>query len=219
MVTGRPPAAQQRKLTMSIILVRHGETALNVARVLQPADTPLSSRGRLQAAAVAQAMRAMRPAAILSSDLPRALQTAEAIGHATGLTTAISMLQRERNFGNWRGLAYDGLGIDPLTLAEAPPGGESAAEFAQRAMHAFAEAVGRRAGLAGPLVVVTHGLVIRSVLAGPGGVPAAAMEALHVANTSVSVLAADPPHRVELLNSTHHLGGGARDDPRGLVGG
>ena len=34
---------------MSIILIRHGETAFNVARVLQPADTPLSERGIAQA--------------------------------------------------------------------------------------------------------------------------------------------------------------------------
>ena len=31
--------------SMGIVLVRHGETALNVARVLQPADTPLSASG------------------------------------------------------------------------------------------------------------------------------------------------------------------------------
>ena len=34
---------------MTLLLIRHGETALNVARVLQPADTPLSARGVAQA--------------------------------------------------------------------------------------------------------------------------------------------------------------------------
>jgi hypothetical protein len=39
---------------MSIILVRHGETALNAARVMQPADTPLSDLGKAQVLAVAR---------------------------------------------------------------------------------------------------------------------------------------------------------------------
>jgi probable phosphoglycerate mutase len=38
---------------MSIFLIRHGETALNASRTLQPADTPLSPRGLAQAAAIA----------------------------------------------------------------------------------------------------------------------------------------------------------------------
>ena len=39
---------------MNLLLIRHGETALNVPRVLQPADTPLSARGMAQAEALAQ---------------------------------------------------------------------------------------------------------------------------------------------------------------------
>ena len=37
---------------MTILLIRHGETALNVSRVLQPADTPLGTRGIAQAEAL-----------------------------------------------------------------------------------------------------------------------------------------------------------------------
>ena len=75
---------------MTLLLIRHGETALNAARVLQPADTPLSARGAAQAEALAGRLAAWRGAprepggaplaGILSSDLPRALATAEAIG-------------------------------------------------------------------------------------------------------------------------------------------
>ena len=39
---------------MLLYLIRHGETPLNVARVLQPADTPLSERGQRQAQALAK---------------------------------------------------------------------------------------------------------------------------------------------------------------------
>ena len=70
---------------MSIFLVRHGETALNVARVLQPADTPLSASGVAQAQAVARRLATLGVAGIVSSDLPRAWVTAQAIARACGL--------------------------------------------------------------------------------------------------------------------------------------
>lgn len=142
---------------MSIILVRHGETALNAARVLQPLDTPLSARGAGQAAAVAQRIAGLRPAGILSSDLPRAAQTAEAIAAATGHPVRFTPLLHERSFGALRGLAYDSLGYDPIHAEEAAPEGESMEVFRQRVAAAFEEALRMRAGLAGPLVVVSHG--------------------------------------------------------------
>ena len=55
---------------MSIHFIRHGETLLNAARVIQPADTPLGPRGLEQAELLAQRIKALQPAAILSSDMP-----------------------------------------------------------------------------------------------------------------------------------------------------
>ena len=46
---------------MTLLIIRHGETPLNVARVLQPADTPLSANGLAQAAALAQQARDVAP--------------------------------------------------------------------------------------------------------------------------------------------------------------
>ena len=71
----------------------------------------------------------------------------------------------------------------------------------------------------GDLVVVSHGLVIRALLAGPAAVPAAALDGLHLGNTSVSIVDADPPHVLRLLNCTRHLEGGAADAAHALVGG
>lgn len=204
---------------MTIILVRHGATALNIARVLQPPDTPLSEDGRVQAQAVAHALAALRPAGLISSDLPRALQTAEAIARATGLCVDTTQLLHERNFGDLRGLPYDGLGVDPLTMRGAPPGGESAMVFEARVGRAFALLGERRAALGGPLVVVTHGLVIRAMLAGPVALPTARLDGLHIGNTALTVLEARAPHAVVVLNSTRHLGGGVEDNPNALVGG
>lgn len=204
---------------MSIILVRHGTTALNLTRVLQPPGTPLNADGFAQAEAVAREMLALRPAGIISSDLPRAEQTAQAIARATGLELETTDLLQERNFGELRGQAYDQRGFDPLTMAQAPVGGESATAFERRVGLAFALAVRRRESMTGPLVVVTHGLVIGALLAGPINVSTSRLAGMHIANTSVTILGEQPPHAVLLLNSTRHLNSVMADNARGLVGG
>ena len=205
---------------MAIILVRHGETALNAARVMQPADTPLSVRGQAQALAVAQRLaRQGDIGAILSSDLPRAQLTAEAIGAALALPVQASALLQERNFGDLRGRPYDTLGFDPLVMDAAPPGGESAADFVQRLHRAFDQMLQQHAAQPGDLVVVTHGLAIRTLLAGPLRVAAEPLRDLHLANTSVSIFDAAPPHALQLLNCTHHLDEPQRADARSLSGG
>ena len=71
---------------MTLLFVRHGETALNAARVLQPAATPLGATGLAQAQAIALRVAALAPAAVVTSDMPRALQTAQAIAQAAGAT-------------------------------------------------------------------------------------------------------------------------------------
>jgi len=204
----------------SILLVRHGETPLNVARVLQPADTPLSERGLAQAHALAQRLRTMQLAAIVSSDLPRARQTAEAIAAATGVSIETDALLRERNFGDWRGLAYDTLPADPLVMTAAPPGGESAAEFDARVARAFAFVVQQASMMQpGALAVVSHGLVIRAMLAAHIEMPAGLASPTHLGNTGLSVCAAEPPHRASLVNCTRHLDSSTNDDPQALSGG
>jgi 2,3-bisphosphoglycerate-dependent phosphoglycerate mutase len=202
---------------MSIILVRHGETPLNVARTLQPPDTPLSPTGLAQARAVAQRLAGLQVSAILTSDLPRALQTAQAIAQATGAPLTLTPLLHERNFGDLRGQPYDSLGFNPLTMADAPPGGESADDFARRVAEAFAQIVAMRERLAGNLAVVTHGLVIRALLA--NHLSTAETAPLRVGNTSVTICAALAPHAVALLDCTRHLDGQIAHDGKSLSGG
>lgn len=203
---------------VSIILVRHGETPLNAARVLQPPDTPLSERGLAQAAAVGRRLAGLGLAGILSSDMPRALMTAEAVAAASDRPIRQTQLLHERNFGDLRGLPYDSLGYDPIASEDAPPGGESMEVFRDRVARAFAEVLAMRAALDGPLAVVTHGLVIKTLmrvhLALPDGQPVPE----HVANTSITILDASEPYRVTLLNCARHLEGEARDDGRGVSG-
>ncbi len=204
-----------------LYLIRHGETELNAARVLQPADTPLSQRGLTQAFALAQRLAgSARLAGILSSDLPRARQTASPIAAACALGIRFSSLLQERNFGALRGQPYDSLGYDPLTSLDAPPEGESQADFSARCSAAWAAVLAQAASLEGDMAVVTHGLVIRewchrrTLSLAPGlALPE------RWANTSVTIADAQRPWRVSLVNCTSHLDSETAEDDNSLSGG
>jgi probable phosphoglycerate mutase len=204
---------------MALLFIRHGETALNVARVLQPSDTPLSQQGLTQARALGARLAASGIAHILSSDLPRALQTAQAIAAATGAAIETTPLLHERNFGELRGQHYDTLGWDPIESAEAAPGGESLAEFQARVALAFALAVQRRAALTGALAVVTHGLVVRQVLDRHVALAAGQLPPHRMRNASLTIASLAPPHAVELIDCTRHLDETARHAEASLSGG
>lgn len=190
---------------MTLILVRHGETALNAARVLQPADTPLGARGIAQAVAVARRIAGLGPVALLSSDLERARQTADAIATATGLPLETEPLLQERSFGDWRGRPWTDLPCPPAALVDAPPGGESMADFEHRVAAAWAAVLRRQARSGGTLVVVTHGLVIHRLLLAHAALPAGTTMPQQLGNCSLSLLDAAPPHAVTLLGCTRHL--------------
>jgi broad specificity phosphatase PhoE len=89
----------------SLILWRHGITEWNAGdRVQGQMDVPLSARGREQAVVAAQRLAALRPAAIVASDLRRAADTAAALAALTNLPVRLDPRLRERNFGDWQGL-------------------------------------------------------------------------------------------------------------------
>lgn len=204
---------------MTIYLVRHGETPLNAARVMQPPDTPLSERGSAQAVAVAERLRAVPLAGILSSDLRRAHDTARQIADVQGLAIQATALLHERNFGDLRGKPYDNLGFNPFEMQEAPPGGESIPEFLARVARAFDEAIRLRDRLNGPLAIVSHGLVIKAIMAHHARLPEGIEVPERVANTSVTIFSARAPHEITLLNCAAHLEGKLAEDGSSLSGG
>lgn len=205
---------------MSLILVRHGETPLNAARTLQPPDTPLSERGIAQARAVAQRLSALGIAGMVSSDLPRACATAHAIADATGIAFSTTPLLQERNFGDWRGRPYESLGFNPLSSDAAPPGGESMSAFRQRVALAFTHMLEQRQALPGPLVVVTHGLVIQALLHAHVTLPSGLTLPDTFGNTSVTIFSEHPPHSSEVAGCTRHLASDSlRHDAKSLSGG
>lgn len=201
---------------MRLLLVRHGETALNAARILQPPDTPLSARGHEQVAALRRRLHSESIAAVWSSDLPRAWQTAQTV--AAGRPIVAQPLLQERNFGELRGRAYDTLGFDPLAGTAAPPGGESLAAFEARVDDALDRALDAAATLPGALLLVTHGLVIASLLARRIALPDGMARPARIGNTSLSVIELGPPPHATLVDCTAHLDAARADDPHALSG-
>jgi glucosyl-3-phosphoglycerate phosphatase len=88
--------------------MRHAETVDNAARVWQGhRDSALSERGVQQVAAAAPHVAAYAPVVIVSSDLRRAVSTAEAVGELTGLPVRLDARLREVHVGEWQGLHVD----------------------------------------------------------------------------------------------------------------
>jgi probable phosphoglycerate mutase len=186
---------------MTILLVRHGETGSNAARVVQRPDVPLNERGIWQAARLADRLLAMGFARVLCSDLVRARMTAEPL-RARGVPVEETPLLQERNFGDVRGTPYAELPADIFAADYEPLNGESAEVFHRRVAQAFDLIVERRRALDGPLVVVTHGLVCWAIL--DRHAQATALPD-HFANTGLTVLDPAPPHASRLVNCTQHL--------------
>jgi uncharacterized phosphatase len=146
-----------------IALVRHGETDWNrIRRIQGRSDVPLNETGRAQARRTASALLAERWDAVYSSPLSRASETAGIIAETLGLQPAIAVeALTERNYGEAEGLT--GIELDAkFPGATVVPGRERRSDAAARAIPALIELARRH--LAGRILVVSHGGLIRSVL-------------------------------------------------------
>ena len=190
---------------MPIFLIRHGETLGNASRTVQLPDNPLSPRGRIQAELLARRLQSERIAAILSSDLARAAATAERLRQATGAPVRHDPLLQERNFGDIRGTPYAELGFDLFAPEYAPPNGETWEIFHARVDRAWAFVREAAAEAGGPLAVVTHGLVCRSLAARHLILPEGEDVPVRWENTAVTVIDHPAPWRVRVLNCVAHL--------------
>jgi len=91
----------------TILLIRHGETAWNAERRLQGhLDIPLNPEGERQAGLLAGALADEPLDILVSSDLMRARQTAQAIADLRGLPLQVEPRLRERCYGGFEGLLY-----------------------------------------------------------------------------------------------------------------
>lgn len=162
-----------------IIVIRHGETAWNrEGRMQGHTDIALSGAGIAQAEELAARLAGEPFDALYSSDLRRALGTAERVARRTGHRISVDPRLRERNLGVLQAFTgEESARVHPEVYeryrrGEADyviPGGESARQFFARVLGALREIaeefIGRRA------VVVCHGGVLDAlyrVAAGEG---------------------------------------------------
>ena len=190
---------------MTILIVRHGETDGNAARILQRPDVPLNERGKRQAEQLSRRLFARGFACIVCSDLLRARMTAAPLAAYSGIAVEESPLLQERNFGDLRGVPYAELAENPFGPQFAPPNGEDWPTFHARVADAFAFIVNRRRSVSGTLVVVTHGFVCRALVERHALLPEGVVVPERFDNTSITVLHEDAPHGLGLINCTQHL--------------
>lgn len=198
----------------AIVLVRHGETHCNAARILQRPEIPLSARGLEQAERLAARLARIPVGRILASDLARARMTAEAVARATGAPLDLDALLQERNFGDLRGTPYAELEVDPFAPGYVPPGGESWEQLHARADAAWERVSKLAQRTEGHLIVVTHGLVCHSLVSRRFALPPGAQAPAGFANTSITLVEPEAPWRVSLVNCTLHLEAGAEAGAR-----
>lgn len=132
---------------MNIVLIRHGETPYNTEhRIYGHAQIPLNQRGQAQAYAVGQRLRTTAIRAIYSSDLIRAVDTAQAIATHHNLPVHIDTGFREVDVGAWEHLSEADVAqqypVDYAAFRRKPgeahyTGGESFVLVQQRAWQAL----------------------------------------------------------------------------------
>ncbi|AKS33407.1 glucosyl-3-phosphoglycerate phosphatase [Mycolicibacterium goodii] len=172
-----------------LVMLRHGQTEYNAGSRMQgQLDTDLSDLGRDQAAAAAEVLAKRQPLLIVSSDLRRALDTAETLGNRAGVSVAVDKRLRETHLGDWQGLTH--LEVDAAAPGArlawrddarwAPHGGESRVDVAERSLPLVVELVEQQAewgldrpgaGSERPVVLVAHGGLIAALTAGLLGLP------------------------------------------------
>jgi len=201
-----------------VLLVRHGETLLNVeSRYSGQRDTPLTPRGEAQQDRLRARLAAEPIGRVVSSDIARCAALAAAIAADHGLTAEPDPALREASFGDWEGLTYaEAMGRDRAamvafnrdTVRVAPPGGETLLALEARARPAFDALVKAHKDREGALLLVSHGGTLRALLCSLLQIPLDRHWTLNVDPASLSILDVYPMGPiVSVLNDTCHLNG------------
>src|SRR2546429_1443464 len=165
---------------MRLFALRHGATDYSRERRFAGSrDVPLTTDGRLQAEAMAQALAGVGAAAVYTSPLERARVCAELIAKPHRLATRVAADFREMAFGSWEGITREELSARSPREAEAwrltphlvtPPGGETLGAVAARVRGALERLIaahpGETAGL-GAHAIVVRLIVLAALGLGP----------------------------------------------------
>jgi broad specificity phosphatase PhoE len=168
-----------QNISTDIYIVRHGETDWNIKRRLQGhTDIPLNEQGKLQARQLQEKFAGFHFTKVYSSDLTRALSTAELIiGPNKSTTIEICPLLRERYMGTWEGrlatelqdhlkehVNLDNLAQEEYVSLKWDDTSESCSDVYQRIQTLIRSIANSPSANGGPVLLSSHGGVIRAIL-------------------------------------------------------
>jgi probable phosphomutase (TIGR03848 family) len=182
----------------TVILARHGRTTANATGVLagRSKGVHLDDRGKEQATSAAGRLAGLTLAAVVTSPMERCRETAKLL--APGARPVSDRRLTECDYGDWTGRPLKELAREPLwrTVQAHPAGvvfpeGEAMAEMSRRGVAAVREWDARLAAEHGPdavWVAVSHGDVIKAILADALGMHLDAFQRIMVDPASLSVV-------------------------------
>lgn len=187
----------------TLYLIRHGETLWNRECLLQgQEDVPLSETGKDEARRLGLRLRLETFDRLYASPLQRAWETARLVFPGRNIEPLPELM--ERHLGILQGLSRQEASqrFPPYAqggttgTSEAPPGGESLAEFLERVRRGLSRLEGER------VAVVAHGGSLGVLISELLGIPRGRVR---LDNASLSVLEQREVWHVRVLNSTQHL--------------
>jgi probable phosphomutase (TIGR03848 family) len=214
----------------TVLLIRHGRTAANTSGILagRTSGVELDDVGMKQATEMAARIGSVPLRAIVTSPLRRCRQTAQALqaAHADGCRTIVDQALVECGYGDWTGRSLRDLSKDKLwrSVQQQPsavrfPGGESLTEMSSRAVGAIRGWDRRLDAEYGDQAVwaaISHGDVIKAILADALGMHLDAFQRLVVDPGSVSIVryTAIRPYVVTMNSTVGDLAGLFRTRPK-----
>lgn len=221
----RAPRPSIQEVT-TMILVRHGRTALTESRKISGGDgenPDLSELGRQDAREVAEELAKLGhsgnfaylspPVAVVHSPIARAKQTAQAIANRVSIPMVSNNDLAEIGFGDWDGLTNeemiaafeDEYNAWRGSFEVAPPGGESLKDFDARVRRAFDSILESYSGQT--VVVVAHVMPIRALLRLANDASIAGFWRTNIGPASISIVRYWGHEAAEVIcsNSTAHL--------------
>ena len=206
----------------TVILARHGRTSANAGGLLagRTKGVHLDDAGTAQAQAAGDRLAGLELAAVVTSPLERCRQTARLLAPDAGVISDRRLL--ECDYGEWTGRELKHLAKEKLwrTVQAQPsgvrfPGGESLPEMSARAVAAVRDrdaALGESVGDHAVWLAVSHGDIIKAVLADALGMHLDAFQRIVVDPGSLSVVRYTPERAFVVTMNSHsgslaHLAG------------
>lgn len=199
-----------------ILLIRHGSTdAMKHVLCGRMPDVHLNELGLQQARQLANSLKDNCGVdEVISSPLERTVETAEIIAAETGAQLQVDNGWIELNYGDWTGESINKIrGLDSWDRynqsrsTSMPPGGESLTQVQARALDALQRILSRGVEAALTIAIVSHGDVIRALLALVLGIPLDYVHRFKISPASISEIAFDVSYiKVARINHTYRIG-------------